>query len=48
MDIRQIEKKNWLTGFLAFLREKIIECVMRAIRTIVEPIAKGMGLDIMS
>ena len=41
-------QRKWLTGFLVLLRKKIIECVMWAIRTIVEPIAKSMRLVVMS
>ena len=41
-------QRKWLTGFLILLRKKIVECVMRAIRTIVEPVAKCMRLVIMS
>jgi hypothetical protein len=41
-------QRKWLTGFLILLGKKIIECVMRAIWTIVEPIAKCTRLVIMS
>ena len=44
MVVRKSQREEQLTSFLVLLRKKIIECIVRTIRAIVEPISKRVRL----